>query len=347
MSEKKWDIFISHASEDKATVARPLTTALIRAGVRVWLDEHELFVGDSLSEKIDEGLSQCRFGVVILSPAFFAKHWPKKELAGLRAKEEEGQKVILPIWHDLDKTTVRNFSPILADVLAASTEHGTEGVTEMLLNVIFAPMSDSPSRKDPSLARRLIELIESHPDKTTFLDFIRYHLPRVKSYFDWTNQVVVEKYEFDGVEFDAYAPYVGHGVVLSLYSFIDIEAGPFEINPKGMPRICDEITSALSRIRSIQKRFKNNQQSRASLAYKLVKEDDYFGPFLISNPDSLKSWLPPRLQFYIFAGRRLKIDATPATHDTWSRFLKKNRDITIRTYDYIVDSFLNYERDKL
>jgi len=98
MKEKRWDIFISHAGEDKATVARPLTTALRRVGVRVWLDEHELTVGDSLSEKIDEGLSQSRFGAVILSPAFFAKHWPKKELAGLRAREEEAQKVILPIW---------------------------------------------------------------------------------------------------------------------------------------------------------------------------------------------------------------------------------------------------------
>jgi len=73
MEEKKWDIFISHASEDKVTVARPLAAALRRAGVRVWLDEHELRVGDSLSEKVDEGLSQSRFGVVILSPGFFAK----------------------------------------------------------------------------------------------------------------------------------------------------------------------------------------------------------------------------------------------------------------------------------
>jgi hypothetical protein len=56
--------------------------------VKVWLDEHELTVGDSLSEKIDEGLSQSRFGAVILSPAFFAKHWPKKELSGLRDRAD-------------------------------------------------------------------------------------------------------------------------------------------------------------------------------------------------------------------------------------------------------------------
>ena len=70
MKDKEWDIFISHASEDKTKVARPLAEALRKAGVRVWLDEHQLKVGDSLSEKIDEGLSHSRFGAVILSPAF-------------------------------------------------------------------------------------------------------------------------------------------------------------------------------------------------------------------------------------------------------------------------------------
>ncbi len=86
--DKKGDVFISHASEDKQTVAQPLADALQRAGVRVWIDVNELALGDSLSEMIDEGLAQSEFGVVIISPAFFAKHWPRKELSGLRAREE-------------------------------------------------------------------------------------------------------------------------------------------------------------------------------------------------------------------------------------------------------------------
>ena len=88
MDDLKWDVFISYASEDKATVAVPLAEALRQAGVSVWLDAHELRIGDSLSAKIDEGLSLSRFGGVILSPAFLEKHWPKKEFAGLGAKEE-------------------------------------------------------------------------------------------------------------------------------------------------------------------------------------------------------------------------------------------------------------------
>ena len=75
-----WDVFISHASEDKQAVVLPLAEALRKRGVSVWIDAAELQLGDSLSEKIDDGLAGSRFGVVILSPSFFGKQWPKREL---------------------------------------------------------------------------------------------------------------------------------------------------------------------------------------------------------------------------------------------------------------------------
>jgi len=51
------------------TIARPLYDALVRAGVTVWYDDAVLTIGDSLRRKIDEGLSRCRFGIVILNSA--------------------------------------------------------------------------------------------------------------------------------------------------------------------------------------------------------------------------------------------------------------------------------------
>src|SRR5262249_15221932 len=153
MADELWDVFINHASEDKSAVAHPLAEALRRAGARVWIDNRELQIGDSLSEKIDEGLSRSRFGIVIISPAFLAKHWPKRELAGLRAREEDERKVILPVWHDVDKTTVTKFSPILGDALAANTEAGIESVVKQIIRVIFSETSDSPSALKPSTAR--------------------------------------------------------------------------------------------------------------------------------------------------------------------------------------------------
>jgi hypothetical protein len=101
------------ADEDKDTVVRPLAAALVRLGFRLWLDETELRVGDGLRKSIDRGLSRSRYGIVVLSKAFFAKNWPRYELDGLTAREVRGRKVILPIWHGITGP--------LADKVALST----------------------------------------------------------------------------------------------------------------------------------------------------------------------------------------------------------------------------------
>ena len=146
---KRWDAFISHASEDKDTVALPLAAALKRAGVRVWLDRFELRVGDSLRDKIDEGLAESCFGIVVLSPDFLAKRWPKQELNGLFALEEGGRKVIPPVWHKVTKSAVAEYSPILADRLATETSRGISSVAAELLAAILDPKSSSPSVVTP------------------------------------------------------------------------------------------------------------------------------------------------------------------------------------------------------
>lgn len=119
------DVFISHASEDKDAIARPLAEFLRSFGVKVWYDEHLLRVGDSLSEVIDKGLVECRFGVVIISQKFLSKSWARRELAGLVAKEIAVGKVILPVWHGVDVATVRKVSPPLADRFALSTDQNS------------------------------------------------------------------------------------------------------------------------------------------------------------------------------------------------------------------------------
>lgn len=118
----KRDAFISHASEDKDSMVRPLAEELIRIGFSIWYDEYELTVGDSLLQKIDDGLTKSRYGIVVLSKHFFEKDWPKKELDGLTAKEMGGQKVILPIWHNISKKEITKASPILAGRVALLTK---------------------------------------------------------------------------------------------------------------------------------------------------------------------------------------------------------------------------------
>ncbi|MEV6927992.1 toll/interleukin-1 receptor domain-containing protein [Dactylosporangium sp. NPDC051485] len=131
--EKDWHVFISHATEDKDRVVRPLAEALRRRGLRVWYDEFEMRLGDSLRERIDEGIARSTFGVVVLSPAFIAKHWTKYELNGLVSRFVYGQQTILPVWHDMTVEDVMAFSPSLADRVARST--GTHSVEAIAVEI--------------------------------------------------------------------------------------------------------------------------------------------------------------------------------------------------------------------
>jgi len=138
--ERLFDVFISHASEDKDEIVRPLATALKEAGLSVWYDEFELKIGDSLRRKIDRGLASSRFGIVVLSQAFFGKGWPEYELDGLVTKAVSGEQILLPVWHGVTKREVIGYSPSLADRLARSTAtHTVEEIATEIAGVVRSP----------------------------------------------------------------------------------------------------------------------------------------------------------------------------------------------------------------
>ena len=76
-----------------------------------------------MRKRIDEGLKKSRFGVAVLSPHYIAdgKYWTKAELDGLFQLESVGGKMLLPIWHNLKKSEVMAYSPIIASKLAMTT----------------------------------------------------------------------------------------------------------------------------------------------------------------------------------------------------------------------------------
>jgi len=132
-----YDVFICHASEDKATFVRPLADALQSEHVAVWYDEFTLKVGDSIRRTIDKGLKQSRFAIVVISPEFFAKRWPHYELDGLVEREMRGaDKVILPIWHSVTHDDVMEYSPSLAGRKAINSSQGIQAAVDELLEVI-------------------------------------------------------------------------------------------------------------------------------------------------------------------------------------------------------------------
>ena len=122
-TDPEYDVFVSHAWEDKKEFVDELVDELKKAGLKVWYDTSRIKWGDSMRQKIDEGLSHSRFGIVVLSPNYIApeKYWTKAELDGLFQLESVNGKTLLPIWHNLTKTQVMNYSPIIANKKAMTT----------------------------------------------------------------------------------------------------------------------------------------------------------------------------------------------------------------------------------
>ncbi len=159
MEDKKWDVFISYAWEDKEFVDH-LADALKKKELNVWYDRFVLTVGDSLQRKINEGLANSRYGIVVLSPYFFAKEWPQRELDGLAAKDAAGKKVILPIWHKIDKVQVSKYSLMLAGLLAVSSGRGAQRDIEHVVTELLRAMElESPASR-PELSAPVIRRAE-------------------------------------------------------------------------------------------------------------------------------------------------------------------------------------------
>lgn len=125
--------FISHSSKDKPFV-RKLAADLVASGVKVWIDEQNILVGDSIPEKIAQGLAESDFFLIVISKNSVSSAWVKKELNGAIVHEIERRKVtILPI--KLDDAAMPD---TINDKLYADFSHSYEDGLEKLIRSIKA-----------------------------------------------------------------------------------------------------------------------------------------------------------------------------------------------------------------
>ncbi|MGA9668803.1 MAG: toll/interleukin-1 receptor domain-containing protein [Terracidiphilus sp.] len=149
MARPKYDVFISHASEDKVAFVEPLAIALRKWGLKVWFDKFSLKVGDSLRDSIEMGLANSRYGAVVFSPSFLVKNWPKAELNGLFARQVQGKKkIILPIWHEITAAEMTKTMPIQVDSVALKSSEGVESVAKALVEVIRPKLLKLEAKKE-------------------------------------------------------------------------------------------------------------------------------------------------------------------------------------------------------
>lgn len=133
-SEDAYDVFISHASEDKIPFVDTLVEELLQRDVKVWYDRHVLTWGRSIRQNIDAGLRQSKFAIVVLSEHYIQKYWTQKEFNALFSLGSKLGDFILPIWHNISPERANEFSPMLSDSIALkSSDHTIAEIADMFV----------------------------------------------------------------------------------------------------------------------------------------------------------------------------------------------------------------------
>jgi TIR domain len=141
-----WDLFISHAWEDRYEIAQPLAERLKHKELRVWYDDFVIKPGDSITESIGRGLKNSRFGLIILSKNFFKKNWTAHEYQTLLKKAvDSGKRILIPVWHNVGLEEVRSYSEELADIKALQSNIGLEELSNQLVCLVRYSSVAEPS----------------------------------------------------------------------------------------------------------------------------------------------------------------------------------------------------------
>lgn len=144
MQREKLEIplaFICHDSRDKDVVARKIAIGLQRMICPVWYDDFSLKVGDHLRESIETGLKKCKKCILVLSQNFFSNNgWTKKEFDSIFTREIlEDKKLVLPVWYDVKKEQVFEYSPSLLNTVGINWSKGEDEVIRQLYSAIMMP----------------------------------------------------------------------------------------------------------------------------------------------------------------------------------------------------------------
>lgn len=178
MSVDKKDIFICHASEDKDEVVIHLVKALDNAGITYWYDQAEIKWGDSITQKVNDGLKISRYVVVILSEAFISKNWPQRELNSALNIEASSMEVrVLPLLYGdkrISNLIIKKY-PILNDKAYIIWNNDVNAVIESLKRRLSSNESQvginikTKNKKSFDIPITQIKKIFTQRDKDLFL----------------------------------------------------------------------------------------------------------------------------------------------------------------------------------
>ena len=115
----EYDVFISHANKDKEGLIDELYESLNRLGIKIFYDKKSLEWGDKWKNRILDGTKKAEFAIIVISENFFDREWTERELSEfLNRQNRNGQKLILPIVHNITMQQLQEKYPNVADIQA-------------------------------------------------------------------------------------------------------------------------------------------------------------------------------------------------------------------------------------
>ena len=118
----EYDVFISHANKDKTDLVEELYQSLKMLGVQIFYDKESLEWGDNWKDKILNGTKKAELAIIVISENFFDREWTERELVEfLNRQDRNGQKLILPILHNISMEQLKERYPSVADIQAINS----------------------------------------------------------------------------------------------------------------------------------------------------------------------------------------------------------------------------------
>ena len=122
----EYDVFISHANKDKLNFIDELYNSLYNLGIKIFYDKKSLEWGDKWKNRILDGVKQSEFAIIVISENFFDREWTEKELNEFLSRQNQnGQKIILPVIHNITMEQLRDKYPSVAEIQAINSQDYT------------------------------------------------------------------------------------------------------------------------------------------------------------------------------------------------------------------------------
>lgn len=142
-------VFLSYAFEDKELAGR-IAQALQAQGIDTWWAGWCMVAGDSLRQRIDQGLAGCTHFVVLLTPNSIDKPWVKQEMDAGLVRTLNAQAVFIPLRHQLSP---RELPPLLSGLLSPEVNAQADDI-QQLINDIHGIAKKPPVGPAPAAAQK-------------------------------------------------------------------------------------------------------------------------------------------------------------------------------------------------